>query len=70
MTMQEIRQSDATKLRTEMARLRAQLREHRFATAVQQANNVRQRRVIKRTIARILTELRARASQQEVTETV
>ncbi len=59
-SMQEIRQKSDADLRALLADLAAQLRSHRFGTAIQQERNTAQRRLLRRTIARIKTELATR----------
>ena len=67
MTMQEIGEKNTEELRKVVSELRESIRSHRFRVSVQQETNVRARRDMRRTIARILTELHTRQLQTEVT---
>lgn len=62
-TMRELREKTDAELRTEAARLRAEVREHRFGMATSQRRDVHARTVARRTVARIMTELAARAAK-------
>ncbi len=59
--MQEIREKSVKDLQKELEGLSGRLREHRFAVSIQQEKNVSERAKIRRAIARIKTELAARA---------
>lgn len=63
MTMQEIGEKSTKELRVSMADLRESIRSHRFRMSVQQETNVRARRPMRQTIARILTELGRREAE-------
>jgi len=64
MKMQEIREMKTEDLVKELALLEGRLREHRFGLAVQQQRNISAHSALRRTIARIKTELAQRAAQQ------
>ncbi len=63
--MQEIGEKNTKELLSIVAELRESIRSHRFRVSVQQETNVRARRDMRRTIARILTEIHTRQSQAE-----
>ena len=65
MTIQEMREKTTQELQRECATLAQQLREHRFATSIQQERNVARRAALRRTIARIKTVLNERAQQAQ-----
>lgn len=65
MSMQEIRQKSDAQLRTALREMTARLRTVRFGISMQQERNIAQHAKIRRTIARIKTELSARAHKQQ-----
>ncbi len=56
-TVQEIREKKSEDLIAELAILTNKLREHRFGVSIQQERNISARSHMRRTIARIKTEL-------------
>ena len=60
MRLTEIRQAGEEKLRRQLSHLRAELRQKRFAVSAQQERNVASVSALRKSIARILTELSAR----------
>lgn len=62
-TMQEIKETKTEDLRAELTKLSAELRAHRFGVSIQQERNIAQRTNMRRTVARIKTELAARAAK-------
>ena len=67
-TSKEIKETKSQDLLKKVSQLREQVREHRFATISQQERNVSARRIIRRTIARILTELGNRRKSSPSTD--
>ena len=63
MTMRDVRDKSDADLRADAAKLRAEIREHRFGTATQQRKDVHARSGARRSVARILTELARRARE-------
>ncbi len=61
MKVQEIRKIETEKLQNQLVELRNKTRELRFSLANNQLKNVRQARVVKKDIAKILTVLRERS---------
>ena len=65
MNMADIKQSSVEDLKKSVAEKRAALRDFRFGGAGSRSRNVRGGRTLRREIARILTELRARTLVQK-----
>ncbi len=65
MQIKEIRKLDIEKLNEKLSKLRNKTREHRFSIANNQMKNIRDVRVIKRDIAKILTVLNEKRVEAE-----
>ena len=65
MQIKEIRKLDIEKLNEKLSKLRNKAREHRFSIANNQMKNIRDVRVIKRDIAKILTVLNEKRVEAE-----